>query len=107
MDIGRRIREIRKANNQKLLNISQQTGLSQPFISEIERGIKVPSIETLEKICSALGITLAEFFADQAPELPPDIRQMIDVARKLTPLQRELIISVMKEMAKENQTGGE
>ncbi|RKO66354.1 helix-turn-helix domain-containing protein [Desulfofundulus salinus] len=107
MDIGRRIREIRKANNQKLLNISQQTGLSQPFISEIERGIKVPSIETLEKICSALGITLAEFFADQAPELPPDIRQMIDVARKLTPLQRELIISVMKEMVKENQTGGE
>ncbi|MBE3586628.1 transcriptional regulator with XRE-family HTH domain [Desulfofundulus luciae] len=107
MDIGRRIREIRKANNQKLLNISQQTGLSQPFISEIERGIKVPSIETLEKICSALGITLAEFFADQAPELPPDIRQMIDVARKLTPLQRELIISVMKEMAKDNQTEGE
>ncbi len=107
MDIGQRIREIRKANNQKLLNISQQTGLSQPFISEIERGIKVPSIETLEKICSALGITLAEFFADQDPELPPDIRQMIDVARKLTPLQRELIISVMKEMAKENQTGGE
>jgi transcriptional regulator with XRE-family HTH domain len=99
MDLGKRIREIRMANNQKLLNISQITGLSQPFISEIERGIKVPSLETLEKICTALGITLAEFFADtrEREPLPPEIRQIIDKAQKLTPRQLKILNDVLDE----------
>ena len=85
MNIGERIRIIRKANNQKLLNISQLTGLSQPFVSEIERGIKTPSIETLEKICTALGITLAEFFADiqEQQPIPPEVHRVCERVKRL------------------------
>jgi transcriptional regulator with XRE-family HTH domain len=109
MDLGKRIREIRMANNQKLLNISQITGLSQPFISEIERGIKVPSLETLEKICTALGITLAEFFAEtqEREPLPPEIRKLVEIAKNLNPVQLELVIGIMKEMAKDNEPKGD
>lgn len=71
MDIGKRIRDIRKANGQKLITIATETGLSQPFISEIERGVKVPSIETLKAIAKALGITLSEFFSENKPEISP------------------------------------
>ncbi len=99
MDIGKRIRILRKLNNQKLLNISQLTGLSQPFISEIERGIKAPSIETLEKICTALGITLAEFFTDTQEQnrLPPEARQIINKLDKLTPRQLKILNDVLDE----------
>jgi transcriptional regulator with XRE-family HTH domain len=97
IDIGKKIREIRKANGQKLLNISEATGLSQPFISEIERGVKVPSIDTLEKICSALGITLSEFFSDQSPELPPHLRNLVEAARDLSPEQVELLTDLIRK----------
>lgn len=97
MNIGTRIRQLRKANNQKLINISQRTGLSQPYISEIERGIKEPSIETLSKICFALGVSLAEFFSNEGPELSPEIRQIIEKAKKLSPRQLKILDSVLDE----------
>lgn len=104
MNIGKRIREIRKANNQKLLNISQKTGLSQPYISEIERGIKSPSIETLEKICHALGITLSDFFADTQEDkpLPAEIRQAVDLLQQLPDSHREIFIELLEALVKKN-----
>ena len=98
MDIGKRIRDIRKSNGQKLLEIASATGLSQPFISEVERNIKVPSIEALERICSALGISLSDFFAEDKPELAPDIRRLIQAAERLTPEQRELVWKLLENM---------
>lgn len=99
MDIGHRIRTIRKVHKQKLLNISQLTGLSQPFISEIERGVKVPSLETLEKICHALGLTLSEFFTykygDEQEAIPPEVQQVIDKVRKLPPDKLKVLNAVL------------
>lgn len=97
MDIGKRIRETRKANNQKLVNISQHTGLSQPFISEIERGVKVPSIETLGKICNALRVTLSEFFSEKVQEISPEVRQIIEKVKKLSPRQLQILSAVLDE----------
>ncbi|MFZ5688628.1 MAG: helix-turn-helix domain-containing protein [Bacillota bacterium] len=97
MDIGKRIREIRKANGQKLLNISQQTGLSQPYISEIERGVKAPSVDTLEKICTALGVTLAEFFADTQEQepIPPEVRRITEKLKQLPVDKLKILESVL------------
>ena len=54
--IGRRIREARlnKGWNQK--DVAQYAGIAQRFVSEIERGVGNPTIETLLKICRVLGI---------------------------------------------------
>lgn len=106
MDIGKKIREIRKANNQKLLNISQETGLSQPYISEIERGIKSPSMEALEKICTALGVTLSDFFADtqQAELLTPEIRQATELLRQLHPSQLETFTELLEALVERNKS---
>lgn len=63
--IGMRIRELR--NNKK---ISQETlaGLSdldRTYINSVENGKRNVSIENIEKIASALGVSLSEFFKDQ------------------------------------------
>ncbi len=98
MDIGQRIRGLRKARNLTLGELAGETDLSQPFLSQMERDIKTPSIETLSRICTALGVTLAEFFASDV--LPPaDLERLVAAARRLTPRQRELLSRFLEQLA--------
>lgn len=43
--------------------LAARTDFSPSFISQLENGTVSPSIASMEKICSALGVTLGEFFA--------------------------------------------
>lgn len=107
MDIGQRIKMTREHQGISMNALSKKSGAAQSAISEIESGKRQPTFEVLERIVTGLGFTLSDFFADHAPELPPYLRQMLDIAQKLTPIQRDLVTSVMKEMAKDNQLKGE
>lgn len=100
MNLGKRIKTIRKQNKITLQQISESTGLSQPFISEIEREIKSPSIETLSKICSALGITLGELFSlgEDITPLPPHLKELVENARDFTPEQIESLTQFLKNL---------
>lgn len=62
-EVGLRIQELRKTK----LNISQtafalKIGYDRTFLSRVERGIQNITLETLEKICDGLGVTIKEFF---------------------------------------------
>lgn len=57
-DFGEKIRLERRLKFLSLKQISQKTGLSISFLSEVERGISQPSIASLKKIAQALGISL-------------------------------------------------
>ena len=72
MIIGDRIREFREAKNLSQTHISQRTGLLRSYISRVENGHTIPSVETLEKFAQALGIPLYQLFhdTDQPPVLP-------------------------------------
>ncbi len=97
MIIGQRIRRLRKARKLTLEELARTTALSQPFLSQIERDIKNPSVETLSRICDALGVTLAEFFSSGS--LQPDADRLALVARRLTAQQRELLARFLEQMA--------
>lgn len=51
------IRSLRQKRNMTLEDLARQTGLSVSYLSEVERGKKQPSLETLEKISQALNIS--------------------------------------------------
>ncbi len=51
-----RMREIRKAKKMTLNEVSQRTGYTKSFISQLERGIKNPSLEALRKISDCLAV---------------------------------------------------
>ncbi len=61
MLIGQRLRDIREAKNLSQSDIERATGLVRPYISRVENGHTVPSIETLEKWARALGMPLISF----------------------------------------------
>lgn len=72
MIIGDRLREIRKQKNISQGEIEQRTGLLRCYISRVENGHTVPTIETLQKWAGALEIPLYQLFydGDEPPALP-------------------------------------
>lgn len=60
--LGSAIRERRKALGFTLSNMSERTGVSLGYLSQIELGKNSASIETLYRICLALGIKMSELF---------------------------------------------
>ncbi len=60
--LGSAIRERRKSLGFTLSNVSEKTGVSLGYLSQIELGKNSASIETLYRICLALGIKMSELF---------------------------------------------
>lgn len=60
--LGRRIRELRKTRKLSQSELAEATGLSDNFIALLEQGKRSPSLETLEKIASALKAPYDELF---------------------------------------------
>ena len=56
--LGSKLRNMRKARNLTLSNVSETTGLSLSFLSDIERGRTLPSLKTLARIAEALDGTV-------------------------------------------------
>lgn len=58
--LGARIRELRRRRDLTSTKLAAAAHISQPFVTEIERGKKSPSFATLERIAEALGVALGE-----------------------------------------------
>jgi transcriptional regulator with XRE-family HTH domain len=74
MVIGERLKALREQKKLSQGDIEKRTGLLRVYISRVENGHTVPSIETLEKMARALEVPMYELFYDgekpPAPELP-------------------------------------
>lgn len=98
MDTAIRIKQLREHNGISRTELARKAGISLSYLNEIERGLKSPTEHTLQKICRALGITLAEFFSEETPSLPPDLRQLLREAEILTPAQRKKLVEFIRSM---------
>lgn len=88
MNIATRITELKNLRGLSSYKLSKLSGVSQTYIREIESGSKQPTVEILEKILSALNISWGEFFREtDSPEVSPELRRLLDSAKKITPEQ--------------------
>ncbi len=62
MIIGERLRVVREEKNLSQGDVEKRTGLLRCYISRVENGHTVPSVETLEKLARALEIPLYKLF---------------------------------------------
>ena len=65
MNIGTTIRGYRLQKAMSQGDIEKRTGLLRCYLSRVENGHTVPSLETLQKIAAALNLPLSQFFADE------------------------------------------
>jgi transcriptional regulator with XRE-family HTH domain len=72
MIVGDRLRALREEKKLSQGDIEKRTGLFRCYISRVENGHTVPTIETLEKLARALEVPLYRFFYDgkEPPPLP-------------------------------------
>jgi transcriptional regulator with XRE-family HTH domain len=109
MKIGERIRTIRLQKGLSQGDVEKRTRLLRSYQSRVENGHTVPSLDTLAKIATAMGVTLAQFFVDSASaekELPPpsesDTRFVTEVRRyssSLNQSERKLVLDMVKKLA--------
>lgn len=100
MDVIKRIDDLMKERQWSDYKLAIESGLSSSTIANIHRRNTVPSISTLEAICSAFGITLAQFFSDNRVTVQLSSEQ-IDLFNRwiyLTENQKQLIYNLIKEM---------
>jgi len=72
MIIGTRLKKLREERNLSQGDIEKRTGLLRCYISRVENGHTVPSLETLERLAAALELPLYQLFyeGEEAPPLP-------------------------------------
>lgn len=64
MDIGNKIKHLRKKKGLTLEDLAARSELSKGFLSQLERNLTSPCVSTLDNILEALGTNLSEFFRE-------------------------------------------
>ena len=63
MKLGQRLRLIRKENQLTLKELSQRSKLSVPYLSDMERSVVNPSVDTLQKVANAYNISVKDMIS--------------------------------------------
>ena len=89
MNIGTTIRDYRLQKGMSQGDIEKRTGLLRCYLSRVENGHTVPSLETLQKIARALDLQLSQFFAEETVSKEMStLRLSEEEIRFLTQIQR-------------------
>lgn len=64
MLIGQRVRSLRRKQQLSLGDIEKRVGLMRTYVSRVERGRTIPSLDTLEKLAFALRLPMYRFFCN-------------------------------------------
>jgi transcriptional regulator with XRE-family HTH domain len=75
VDVGERLRDIRRLRRATLKTIADRAGVSESFLSQVERGRASASIASLRRIANALGVSVADLFEPDGPPRPRVLRR--------------------------------
>lgn len=99
MDTHERLRQLLNERGWSEYKLAKRCGLSESTVANIFRRNTVPSIATLETICSGLGITMSQFFAEgDMIEITPELKELFENWVNLTPEQKKAANQMLKAM---------
>ena len=86
MDMGRKVRSLRESAGLSLKDLAQQAGVSESFVSQIERGVANPSVASLRRLAEALDASVGSLF--EGPQAAGHLVRVEDRARLVDPARR-------------------
>jgi transcriptional regulator with XRE-family HTH domain len=110
MKIGMMIRSYRLQKGMSQGDIEKRTGLLRCYLSRVENGHTVPSLDTLSKIAHALDVPLAQFFSEDSLRQELDTHRLNDdelrfltqirrYSTNLNESDRKLLLAMVKKFA--------
>jgi len=109
-DIGEYIRSQREHAKISLRQLSKQAGVSNPYLSQIERGLRKPSAEILQQIAKGLRISAEALYVQAGILDLPAGGPVTDAVRsdtELTERQKQVLLDIYESFRKENRTARE
>ena len=97
MVIGDKLRALREQKNLSQGDIEKRTGLLRCYISRVENGHTVPSVDTLEKMARALEVPMYRLFTDEAHVKVPNMRAEI-IPRRATNSKQERVVRAFAKL---------
>ncbi len=110
MKIGTTIRAYRLQKGLSQGDIEKKTGLLRCYLSRVENGHTVPSLDTLSKIAQALDLPISQFFAEDLLDRQMSARKLSDeelrfltqirrYSANLNESDRKLLLAMIKKFA--------
>jgi transcriptional regulator with XRE-family HTH domain len=104
-DIGEYIRQQRSSAKISLRQLSKLAGVSNPYLSQIERGVRKPSAEILQQIAKGLRISAEALYVQAGILDLPTGGPVTDAVRadvELTERQKQVLLDVYESFRREN-----
>ena len=109
-DIGSFIRTQREAAQVSVRQLAEKAGVSNPYLSQIERGLRKPSADVLQQIAKALRVS-AEVLYVRAGILEPseksEVRDAIITDTAITERQKQVLLDIYTSFCQQNEAEGE
>jgi transcriptional regulator with XRE-family HTH domain len=103
-DLGDFIRQQRERANLSLRRLADNAGISNPYLSQIERGIRKPSAEILKRLSRALEISANSLYfkaglIDDDFE-SPSVVEAVDADQVLTSQEKKVLLDLYRNMVR-------
>jgi transcriptional regulator with XRE-family HTH domain len=112
-DIGEFIRDLRRNARISLRQLAEQAGVSNPYLSQIERGLRKPSAEVLQQLATALRVSTPVMYLRAGLLDALDAKEGQTVVGAiasdpdLTPAQKQSLIQIYETFRRENARAAE
>ena len=105
-DVGNFIRQQRELAQQSIRDLAKVAGVSNPYLSQIERGLRKPSAEILQQLARAMKISAESLYEragilDPSEEPRPGVVDAVSSDERLTIEQKQTLLSVYRSFVGE------
>ena len=109
--IGEYIREQRQRAKVSLRQLAEVTGVSNPYLSQIERGLRKPSAEILQQIAKGLRISAEALYVQAGilddRESDTDVQAAIRADVALSERQKQVLLDIYESFRREEGIAGD
>jgi transcriptional regulator with XRE-family HTH domain len=105
--LGEFIAAQRRSARLSLRQLAEQAGVSNPYLSQIERGLRKPSAEVLQQLATALRISAEQLYVragilDPQAHPSPSVEAAVLSDTSITERQKRVLLDVYASFAREN-----
>ena len=109
-DIGGFIRAQREAAQVSVRQLAEKAGVSNPYLSQIERGLRKPSADVLSQIAKALRLSAEVLYVRAGilePSEPSEVRDAVIADTAITERQKQVLLDIYTSFCQQNEAQGE